>query len=516
MRVDSDVASRAKSRAAQTNYLCGPNAMSSTALPNTTAVWRRSYALNCSLAVALLLLVGCKTPRTSCDPHFVSHQLQSRTGIAPEMVKPGCEVIPAGVSLTDGLSEDEAVQTALANNSAFQATLAQLGMAGGDVVQANLIANPQLLIYFPTGIKEGQYTLFSPIESYLLRPTRVKIANREYRRVGEQLVQNGLNLARDVRLAYADYAVASQQASLAQEALELRSRIAQLTDRRLDRGDISELESTTADVDKLNASAAASFQQYTVSIAEAKLISLIGLPMLNAPLVPLPLQIPDPISIDEAQLIDQALACRPDYHAACWAVAAASQRSHLARWIFLLFDGVLDVRTGFGDVRTGGGLRASLPIFNRNQGGILRADWEVNAAIHARDAIRDQIVMEVRMAARQLRQAQQNLAILTNDVAPALVDAVSIAEKGFADGGTEYLLVLQTSSQYLDVRARILDQTAACQKALAELERSVGSCLDGPPMDLPGLLQQTTPPADLTGQLSDPVLIDDETSELHL
>ena len=91
--------------------------------------------------------------------------------------------------LEDGLSEDEAVQTALTNNSTFQATLALLGMAGGDAVQANLIANPQVLMYFPAGAKEGQYTLYAPIESYLLRPTRVKVANREYRRVGEQLVQ---------------------------------------------------------------------------------------------------------------------------------------------------------------------------------------------------------------------------------------------------------------------------------------------------------------------------------------
>ncbi len=169
-------------------------------------------------AIILLVtasVVGCKSPQLCCDPGLTSRELACRTGITPQRVSPCQQVIPPGVFLEDGLSEDEAVQVALSNNSAFQATLAQLGMAHGDAVQASLLMNPQFLVYFPTGTKEGQYTLFAPIESYLLRPTRVKVANREYRRIGETLVQNGLDLARNVRVAYADLAVATQQAELA-------------------------------------------------------------------------------------------------------------------------------------------------------------------------------------------------------------------------------------------------------------------------------------------------------------
>jgi cobalt-zinc-cadmium efflux system outer membrane protein len=239
------------------------------------------------------------------------------------------------------------------------------------------------------------------------------------------------------------------------------------------------------------------------------------------------LQIPNPITTDETQLIAQALACRPDYHAARWTVAAASERSKLSRWLFLRLDGVLDVRDGPGYTRTGGGLRADIPIFNRNQGGILRADWEVNGSMHARDAIHDQIVMDVRTAARQLRQAQDNLTILTRDVAPALADALSIAKKGFADGGTDYLLVLQTTTQYLDARAKILDQTAACRKALAELERSVGTSLEDGILDVEALAQAAAPPSEAPaeqsetpaqemGELADAVLLDEDSAGLNL
>lgn len=451
-----------------------------------------------ALPILLILsLAGCHAPQVLCDPGLVKRQLMCRMGVATEPVASCQQIIPAGVVLEDGISEGEAVTTALSNNSAFQATLATLGAAGGDAVQANLIANPQLLIYFPTSAKEGQYTLYAPIESYFLRPMRVKVANREYRRVGEQLVQNGLNLARDVRLAYTDLALAQQQAILADEALGLRASIVDLTNKRLDEGDISELEAIAASIDRLNAKATQSVQSQAVAIAEARLATLVGLTKLGTPLSPEPMTAPAFLNTDEGMLIAQALACRPDYHAARWAIAAASDRSHLSRFLFWRLDGVLDVRSS--PSRTGGGLRADIPIFNRNQGGILRADWELNAALHNRDAIHDQIVADVRVASRQLSQAQSNLAILRDEIAPALADALQIAQKGFADGGTDYLLVLQTTSQYLANKALILDQTAACHRAVAELERSVGRNLAAGFVDVVALADASLPPEDSRG-----------------
>lgn len=445
------------------------------------------------IATALLASIGCRCPTPACDPDHAARQLACRTGYEIQRVPPCQEIVPATVTLDDGITEAEAVETALSNNSAFQATLAQLGMACGDSIQAGLIANPQVLIYFPTSIKEGQYTLYAPIESFFLRPARVKAANREYRRIGKQLVQNGLDVARDARVAYIDLALADEQARLAHRAVEIRGQLLELTIQRLNEGDISRLESISARVDQLNASATEGVRRQDVAIAEARLASLVGLPFLSEPLVATGLPRHDLGLVNEADLVGRALACRPDYHAARWAVAAASQRSRLSRWTFLRLDGVLDVRSGFGPARTGGGIRFDLPIFNRNQGGIVRADWELNAALHSRDALRDQVVQDVRTAARQYRQARDNLAVLEREVGPALAEALAIAKKGYADGGTDYLLVLQTSSQYLDVQSRVLDQTAAMARAAAELERSVGCRLDAGPMDVQRFLEETSP-----------------------
>ncbi len=445
------------------------------------------------IGILILLGPGCQTPNICCDPAYVARQLRCRTGIESTTVPPCKTIIPSGVLLEDGFEEHEAVQTGLANNSAYQATLAQLGMAGGDAVQASLIANPQLLVYFPSGPKEGQYTLYAPIESYFMRPTRMKIANREYRRIGDQLVQNGLNLARDIRLSYIDLALATEQTALATEAVEIRQGIADITHKRFNNGDISELETIASRVDALNAKANRGVQQQNIEITRARLATIVGLPFTNVPLQASRLPTLPNLEVQEEELVDTALMCRPDLHGARWAIASASERYKLSRWLFWRVDGVVDARAGQQHQRTGAGLRMDLPIFNRNQGGILRADWELNAAMHARDAIHDQIVQEVRVAWNQFRQAQANLQILESEVLPNLSTAIGIANKGFTDGGTDYLLVLQTTSQYLDVRARILDQRATMYRAYAELERSIGRSLVANPLNSDSMASQTLP-----------------------
>ncbi len=45
-------------------------------------------------------------------------------------------------------------------------------------------------------------------------------------------MQNGLNVARDVRIAYADYALAIERLQLAEEASRIRHGIADLTQKR--------------------------------------------------------------------------------------------------------------------------------------------------------------------------------------------------------------------------------------------------------------------------------------------
>ena len=63
----------------------------------------------------------------------------------PRASSAGSAELPADVSIDDGLTETEAIAIALWNNSGFQESLADLGIARADLVQAGLLRNPVLL-----------------------------------------------------------------------------------------------------------------------------------------------------------------------------------------------------------------------------------------------------------------------------------------------------------------------------------------------------------------------------------
>jgi len=116
---------------------------------------------------------------------------------------PGEFSLPGAVSLSDGLTENEAVAIALWNNAQFQALLADLGFARADLQDASLLTNPILSLLFPIGPKQLEATLSLPVDALWQRPHRVAAAQFDAERVAENLVQQGLALIRDVRLACA-------------------------------------------------------------------------------------------------------------------------------------------------------------------------------------------------------------------------------------------------------------------------------------------------------------------------
>ena len=450
------------------------------ALLSSVAIRRVSCCviLGCVYGITAL---GCRsTQPSSCPPPSVPTVVQCFASESVSTTACPCEFqLPPSVILTDSVNEDEAITVALANNAAFRAALMQGGIATGDVIQSRLLTNPQFHTFIPVGVKEWEWTLFVPLETFLLRPRRVEAAERDYQRVANTLMQTGLNFVRDVRLAYTDLALATAQADLANETVSLRQNIAELTQRRLERGEISELEATTARIDALNAQAAAGIAQLNIPVASARLAALMGLPasmeLARADLLTPPLL----TTLDNEDLIARALVNRPDMRAAEWAVASSAQRAELSRWLFWRVDAAVDAnQKGQKGFEIGPGLRLDFPIFNRNQGGIARAQAELMQARYNRDAIRDQIVQEVRTAATQLKQAEQNLAIVREQIVPALREATAVSERALESGGASYLLVLQTSSDYIAARTRELDQIAALRRAFAELERSVAGKID--------------------------------------
>jgi cobalt-zinc-cadmium efflux system outer membrane protein len=434
--------------------------------------------------LVLLLAAGLLDAAGPSDRAGVSRGIEERTGhrLNPDAVAVDRDraSLPPGVSLEKPLSVDDAVAIALWRNRALEATLAELGVARGDLVEAGLLRNPNLSLLFPVGPKPFELLVGMPVEALWQRPRRIAAARLQLESVAEGLVQHGLDLAREVKIAHADVALAEERSALAREAAELLERIAELTGRRVRAGDAGELELTLARLQARAAEEQAARQRREVEGAGQRLRFLLGLDRGAAPLAVIPVAIAGTPPSETPDLVETALASRPELRAAEMAVQAAARRAGWERSRILALAPALSSKgVGTSGVRSGPGLSLDLPLLNRNQGAISRAEAEVERAARRYRAAREQVEAEVSAARIRWVQSFESLERIRAEILPAARRAAELAEKTYRAGEESYLYTLEASRRIQEARWQEAAATAEVRQAVARLEHAAGRNLGG-------------------------------------
>lgn len=424
------------------------------------------------------LALGCAA-RSPHDRASISDSLRDRSGHPLRPAAGTGEALPAGVALADGLSEDEAVAVALWNNAELEATLAELGMARADLLEAGLIRNPVFSLLFPLGPKQLEFTLTWPLESLWQRPKRVAAAQADVGKTAARLVQSGLSLVRTVRVAHAELLLAEERVRLAQETRDVRGRIAEIADARLRLGDLSPLEAATTRIDAARAEDDASRAAHDAELSRQRLVSLVGLgsdgPAVTLTPAPLPSSGPVP---ELPVLLKEALAARPELRAAELGMEAAAKRAGLARSDILTLSALLDANgSGSEGVEMGPGIALELPLFGRHKGRLARAQAELELEARRYVAARERIVLDVRQARTALLSARESLAVWESRVVPAFAESLARVVESQTSGEASLLDVLAARRSLLDARLLEAQAQMAVRRAEADLGYGVGKAL---------------------------------------
>ena len=428
------------------------------------------------MALAVTACAACATTGEVPTRATVDSGIRSRTNLGIRVE--GTEPLPPQVLLDDGLTADEAVAIALWNSPSFQATLAELGIARADVVEAGLLRNPIFSLLFPIGPKQLEWTLQFPLDALWQRPKRVAAAQLNARVVGERLVWDGLTLVAQTRAAHADAVIAERRLQLTIENADLVQRLAQITEARLRAGDISELEARAARSDAARVQVVRRAAEHDRDLFRVTLAALLGLDVAVDQVRPLASAVLDVESCGtEAARLEDALAARPDVRAAEIGVEAAAQRARWERSRVLTLIGILDSNGSGQNFELGPGVNVDVPIFARNQGAIGRAEADVERAGHQYAAVRAQVVADVRSSSVRVRQAGQVIAAWRDEIVPSLEVEQRQAESAYQAGEIPLFALLDVSRRLVDGRTRLLDAEADLRRATIALERSMGrSC----------------------------------------
>ena len=446
--------------------------------PSTKRHWERLLMI---LMPIVLFFQGCAGP--SPDYSGTVDRIEAQTGYRSGMkATPNETVIPENVSLQDGITVEEAITVALWNNAAFQEALSGLGLAQADVVQANMLQNPEFWGIFPMDPNRHlEYALRFPLESLWLRPQRVASAQRKLEQAIEGLIQNGSSLVRDVKVAFANVLLAEQRLSLTGKQVEILRQIAQINDSRWQAGEISDLDAGTSRIDELQAEEQIHQLTHDLALMREQFRVLIGLGFEDSAIV---LQSPStlpttPRSADE--FLTDALTSRPDLRAAKLEVEAAGIRAGLAhKEIFYLIGIYRADQTSTSPYNNRPGLRFNVPIFDQNQGGIAQAEARFAMAARRYVTVRDQISLEVNQAHTRWLQTKTSVQNWQERMLPAHRTATHQAHKALDAGDVTPLIPLAAQRKWVQAQIREVELIADHRRALAELERAIGHSLDLP------------------------------------
>ncbi len=124
------------------------------------------------------------------------------------------------------------------------------------------------------------------------------------------------------------------------------------------------------------------------------------------------------------------------------------------------------------------GVSVPIPLFDRNQGGILEAGSRLAQAEKGREAAEASARAALAEAYQALATAFSEAITLRDDVVPRAQDAFEAAQEGYRQGKFGFLDVLDAQRTLIETRGQYLEALESFHKAKTDVERLIGQGLD--------------------------------------
>jgi outer membrane protein TolC len=351
----------------------------------------------------------------------------------------------------------------------------RIAEADAGVIAANVAftANPEL-----EGGAGPRFTTDRPIDAELRieqdlepwrRGPRRQLARAEVRRARGASDSQRRELDLEVSLAFYEARYAELAVELAKRAADLALRGASAAERRRQAGEVTDLDANLAKAALGRARSAVEAAASDRALAVGKLAALIGAAPEDTILVRGDLK-PTSVSATSASASNRAdvraLDLERELAVAERAQAMAHARPDIAIWLGYQLEDTADIVLG--------GLRMSLPVWNRAQGEQALALARERRAIETRDAT-------LRMANRQLADAlivyadaKRSVETFEREVVPTLDDSERLLEKTLDAGQIAVSDYLFARQELLNGHREYLERLRTLAKASASAQYVAG------------------------------------------
>lgn len=428
------------------------------------------------IAIGALLVPSCASVPRDAGLSDVRKAVDDRTS-QPLDWTAGDERVRA--MLQDELTVEEAVAIAVANNPRLQVTLAELGIARADLIEASTITNPVLELelrvpgepYRPYELRLAQ----SLIELIQL-PRRRAIGRAAFDAAQMRVSSDVLRFAAGVRAAYFDLLAATQHVAQGRTIAEAAQAAAEVAIRQHDAGNITDLDLENEQ---------ARYEQAKLDLARAERQLLVAREVLTRGLGlrdpalewRVPAGFPDLPATEHDQLQLEQIAAqeRLDLAIARREVEIAQRSVPIAR-LAALGEVTADVhyeREPSGERTVGPGIELPIPIFNTGRAARTRAEAEFLRARHTLAALEAEASSQLRAARATLAEARARVEYYRDVVLPRrrrIVELTKLEHNAMLAGVFQLLEARQS-----EVRAQseFIDAQREYWSARTDLDRAL-------------------------------------------
>jgi cobalt-zinc-cadmium efflux system outer membrane protein len=408
---------------------------------------------------------------------------------APEKPEESHDAGPRVEDPTGDLTLRDVLGLALLGNAELAGYSWGVRAADARALQAKQIPNPELEMELEDFGGVGEMGGFDGAETTLRLGQMLEIGGKRGKRARVALLERDLegweyeakrlDVFAEATTAFIGVLAGQERLAVAEESYELSRKVLEVVEERVKAGKVSPLEQTKAEVEVASSEIEVRRMRNDLEASRRLLAATWGSdkPAFREARG-------DMARIEEVPSLDPLLGRAVDGpEMARWVTEIEVREAALAMEKSL---SIPDLELGAGlrrEMKTGLdsyilSLGLALPILDRNQGGVREAECNLARAREDCRATEVRVSADLGLAYQVLAASYAEATSLGTTVLPAAERAFEATGEGYRQGKFGYLDVLDSQRTLFEVRAQYIDALEGYHRAVAEMERIVGSRLD--------------------------------------
>jgi outer membrane protein TolC len=377
-----------------------------------------------------------------------------------------------------GLTLEQVIRAALANDPRIQMALAKVRIAQAEAHQARLLPNPIFTVEVRFREKGGTPivapALAQDFVAFLKRPREIGAADKRLAAAGAEALVVVLDVLTEAQESYLAAQSLDEELAILEQRRKVIDKLLELSQARLNSGEGTRLDVTTLQGKRIELEIDLADRRQERADERLILARLLGRPSGSIEWMVAPWRPVEGVRGAESAWLAAGLVHRPEMQAKQWELAALGDEAALTRFAkWEGSDGGIHAELD-GDWSLGPAVTIPIPLFDFGQAKEARATAQQTEARHGLTLTARQVIEDVRRAYSAYAASVATLRKARNELLPLQEQRYALAQASYRAGEADLVTLLMAEEELQDTREKVVASQKKSVASLIKLHRAVG------------------------------------------